>query len=308
MQTNARLAEPADWSLRSGAGAVLLIVSVLVATAAEAETPGLSGLLPPPGDVPRPAPAYDPDAPWCAPEQNRDQPHGILVEHAGLVLHVCREGPSADRAHGDRGWLPLDVNLARVPGLTFDGHSGWFQLGDFATYEEGLRGEYSELTYHYPVRARTERHGGALYEVWHNPAPFTWGYNQTTMPWTELQGPLPYPRGNFYLFVAEPGTAALPEHSVRCHAEPKNIWEDEPTSCFVSVSYRGREAKVQLFGGGPGYGRGSGHVEMHPLFPHFARDIETLLRATDATDDPERQACVRGGGDWREERCDEGQG
>ena len=114
---------------------------------------------------------------------------------------------------------------------------------------------------------------------------------------------MPYPTGNTYVFVPEPGTAALPAHFVNCHAEPKSIWEDEPTSCFVEVNYRGRLAHVHLVGAGPGYGEDSGYVEMHPLFPHFARDIHALLSAVDATDDPARQDCVRGGGDWREEGC-----
>jgi hypothetical protein len=82
------------------------------------------------------------------------------------------------------------------------------------------------------------------------------------------------------------------------------VWEDEPGLCFVYSLYRGRTAYVKLFGSGPGYAEDSGYVQVHPLFPHYARDLQAVLSATDATDDPERIACVEAGGDWYESGCE----
>ena len=288
---------------------VSLCILPLLAAPALADSPGLSDLLPPPGNVPAPAVPLDSGAPWCTDEVERGAPPGgLLMEHTGLVLHVCRD-VIGDRPKERQGPQRLYVNYARVPGLTFEHYAGRVWLTDFVSYEGDLQGERGWITYFYPILDRRERHGGALYEVWRGPPAMPLVPDPTDPTGRRkitLYGPMPYSTGNTYVFVPEPGTAAVPAHFVHCHTEPKSIWDDEPTSCFVKINYRGRAAHVQLFGAGPGYGEDSGYVEMHPLFPHFARDIYALLSAVDATDDPARQDCVREGRDWREEGCERG--
>ena len=281
--------------------ALAALVFVWTAAPSSAEIsnrPDLAGLAPPPSDVPRSAVSLDESAPYCTPEESRGDPSGFLVEHAWLVLHLCRDVVGGFEP-GNEGPERLYVNHARVPGLTFEHYPGRVWLTDFATYDQSLRGKRVR----HPHLDRHERHGGALYEVWHNPDPPI--YDRSFSPWIEIMGPSPYPFGNLYVFVPEPSTAGLPVHFVRCHAEPMNIWEDEPSGCLVHVDYRGRNAFVRLFGSGPGYAEDSGYVQMHPLFPHFTRDIYTLLSAVDVTDDPEAQACVTAGGDYRAGQCDE---
>jgi hypothetical protein len=80
-----------------------------------------------------------------------------------------------------------------------------------------------------------------------------------------------------------------------------NVWEEEPGLCLVYSLYRGRTAYVKLFGSGPGYAEDSGYVQVHPLFPHYARDLQAVLSATDATDDPERISCAEAGGEFVDE-------
>ena len=283
---------------------------VSLAAPAVAEAPGLSALLPPPGDVPAPAVPFDPGAPWCTHDETAHGPSdGMLMEHARLVLHVCQERVGS-REDGRNGPQRLYVNGARVPDLTFDLYPGQVKLADAAaTYDDRLacdRGPACPRSWtaglsRRDTLVRRERHGGALYEVWQDPDPPV--YDLTKRPPTPIIGPSPYPEGNTYVFVPEPGTEGLPRHHVTCRGEPKHILENESGGCFIWVDYKGHEGHVQLVGAGPGYGEDSGYVQMHPLFPHFARDIHALLSAVDATDDPARQDCVRGGGDWREEGC-----
>ena len=285
----------------------IAVCAVLLATPTLAE-PGLSGLVPPPSPtVPARAGPVAQDAPYCTHDEAPGGPvNGLLMEHAWLVLRVCRDSVGVGEP-GNVGPERMRVNDVRIPGLLFDHYPGQVKLTDFSDYEETIRchrgpvcprpgGYISTDTF-----ARHERHGGALYEVWHRPAPTV--LDLTTRPPTPLQGPSPYPFGNTYVFVPEPGTAALPPHHVWCHAEPKNRYEDEPVGCFVYVNYRGRLAFVQLRGAGPDYGLDSGYAEVHALFPHYARDIHTVMTAVDVTDDPAAQACTREGGDWRGGRC-----
>ena len=290
-------------------GVVYLFALVPLATPVLADAPGLSALLPPPGDVPARAVPFDPAAPLCTDEVERGAPPGgRLMDHAGLVLHVCRDIRQGFEP-GNEGPERLYVNHARVPGLTFEHYAGRVWLTDFSSYDESLacdRGPDCPRpglagVPRWDTLMRHERHGGALYEVWQDPDRPV--YDLTTRPPTPIIGPSPYPAGNTYVFVPEPGTAAVPRHHVVCLNEPIHVWKNESGGCFINVDYRGRLAHVQLWGAGPGYGEDSGYVQMHPLFPHFARDIHALLSAVDATDDPARQDCVRGGGDWREEGC-----
>lgn len=282
--------------------ALAFVVAAIHVVPVRAADDDLSGLRPPPGDVRPPAVPYDPQAVYCTAEENRDDPSGRITMIAGLAMHVCRgrlngpDGPPANER--------LRVNHARVPGLTFAHFSGAMSLdgggdGDLSR-KDWMDFERRRL----PVLARHERFSGVLYEVWHDPAPKI--FNRDLTPWVELFGPQPYPHGNLYRFVPEPGTAGLPWHFVYCHAEPLNAWRDEPVLCFVYVHYKGRAAYVKLFGSGPGYAEGSGYARIHPFFPHYARDLWAVLFATDATDDPARVACVQGGGAWSEGKCDDG--
>jgi hypothetical protein len=179
--------------------------------------------------------------------------------------------------------------------------------GNLGTYESGLRIRFGTHTTHGPAPddsrhldhlVRHERHGRALYEVWQNPDPPVHNLDLPDQP--EINGPSPVPYGNLYVFVTEPGTAALPRHYVTCSNEPWTRWtRDDAGGCFIWVDYRGRTGFVQLVGSGPGYAEDSRYAQMHPTFPHYARDIHTLLSAVDVTDDADAQGCVERGGDWK---------
>jgi hypothetical protein len=283
-----------------------IVSAVLPVASLGADEAGLSGLLPPPSP-PALASPMDPEAPWCTDAEAPDRgPNGLLMRQAGLVLRLCKdeiEGSGPDR---------MRVNDARIPGLTFDLYAGQVKLqnvleGDLGTYEHGLRISFGTHTAHGPAPddsrqldhlVRHERHGGALYEVWQNPDPRIVNLELPDRP--EIYGPSPYPGGNLYVFVHEPGTASLPRHHVDCSGEPRDRWlKDDAGSCFIWVDYRGRQGFVQLVGSGAGYAEDSRYAQMHPTFPHYARDIHTLLSAVDVTDDPDAQDCVGRGGDWK---------